>query len=317
MKIVVFGGTGYIGSHVVEQLILAGEVPVCPVRGSSDTQFLKSIKADIQICDFSKGSLSEIMQSAEVVINCLARPELHLSLEEHRKVDVELTSRVLQQSIKAGVKRFIQLSTVQVYGFHRPSEPIDEDYPVSGDYHFNQVAIEREQALKVIAENSGIELVMLRASNTIGARDPNFLQIVEAHKKGFFPIFKRGVRFSCVDTRDVGRAMVWLTKQEQLQHDCYLLKGFDVGWLQIKEKLDRIMGKRSRVIFLPEKIMMILGFVFEKLFPYGSNPPLIRFSVKVMSTNTLFDSSRIENEGFSTCYEVDQMLESYCRSLLK
>lgn len=316
MKIVVWGGSGYIGSHVVEQLLAAGYQPQCPVRFASDTRFLQSLAADIYCCDFSNESIAYIMRDVDVVINCLARPQLHLSLAEHRKVDVELTSRILQQAINKKVKRFIQLSTVQVYGFNRPASPINEEYPLFASYHFNQVAIEREQALQEIAKKSSIELVMLRSANTFGARDSNFLQIVKAHKKGFFPIFKKDVQFSCVDTRDVGRAMVWLATQNKLLHNCYLLKGFDVSWLAIKNKLDVITGKKARVILLPAWLMLLLAFIFEKLFLYGSNPPLIRFSVKVMSTNTLFDSSRIEQEGFLSHFNVDQMLENYMARLL-
>ena len=317
MKIVVFGGSGFIGSHVVEQLLLAGEAPVCPVRSSSKTEFLQNIGANVEVCTFNDDALAHVMQGTDVVINCLARPELHLSMEEHRKVEVQLTSRVLQQAVKAKVRRFIQLSTVQVYGFGRSEYHIDEGYPLAGDYHFNQVAIERELKLEAIARKSDIELVLLRPSNTVGARDPNFLQIIEAHKKGFFPQFKEGVKFSCIDTRDVGRAMVWLSRQEQLQYGCYLLTGFDVSWLQVKEKLDQITGKRAKLINLPERVMMVFGLACEKIFPYGTHPPLIRFSVKVMSTNTLFDSSRIEKEGFSTQYDFEQMIETYYESLAR
>ena len=315
MKIVVFGGSGFIGSHVVEQMLLAGEQPVCPVRRSANSAFLESINADCLISDFDDASLLKLLHGVDVVVNCIARPELHLSLAEHRKVDVELTARLLRLAIAAGVKRFLQLSTVQVYGFGRPAVAVNEDYPVSADYHFNQVAIEREQVLHDIADKADIELVILRPCNTVGARDPNFLQIVASHRKGFFPVFGKEVRFSCIDTRDVGRAMVWLARKDHVEHHCYLLTGFDISWNQVKEKLDALTGKTSRLLYLPESMMMVVGYICEKLYPYGTHPPLTRFAVKVMSTNTLFDSSRIRQEGFHAHYSFDNMLEDYCNGL--
>jgi dihydroflavonol-4-reductase len=315
MKIVILGATGFIGSHVAEQCALAGEEVTCLVRASSNTDFLKTLNVDIQETDFTGASLALLMKSADVVMNCIARPELHIDINDHRAVDVELTGKAFVAARSARVKRFIQLSTVQVYGFKRPPTAVNEDYPVLGQYAFNQVAIEREQYLQELAQGGETELVMLRPTNTVGARDPNFKAIVDTQKQGFFPQFNRGVAFSCIDTRDVGRAMLLLAQKATLNHDCYLVKGFDIEWLEVNELLGEITGKKAKMLYLPEMLMMPIAWLMEKLVPYGKNPPLIPFSVKVLATNTLFDDSRIREEGFEPKHEAKAMLSAYLESL--
>jgi dihydroflavonol-4-reductase len=308
MKIVVLGGSGYIGSHVVEQLLLSGAKPICVVRPSANLSFLRSIGADCRPSDFSDAALSALLQGVDVVINCVARPELHQHPDAHRAVDVELTVRIFRAAEKSGVGRFLQLSTVQVYGFRRPPVPVNEEYPCGGDYAFNRMAMEREASLRQLAHNSRTALVLLRPANIIGARDPNFGKIIALHRAGFFPMIGQGARFSAVDARDVGRAMVFLSEAEKLQHDCYLLKGFDTSWQQVKETLDELSGRRAVSLRLPRVVMMGFGRLCEALYPYGANPPLTRFAVEVMATDTLFDDARLRREGFTTKYGVGDAL---------
>lgn len=315
LKVVLLGGTGFIGSHVAEQCQLAGLALTCLVRASSDTQFLRSLPVAITVSDFSDAALQASFRGADAVVNCLARPQLHIGLQERRAVDVELTRRALCQAQRSGVRRFVQLSTVQVYGFQRPARPIDETYPMHADYPLNRVAIEREQVLMAQARDSATELVILRPVNTIGARDPNFKRIAQAQQSGFFPIFRRNTRFSCIDARDVGRAMGFLAQRPRLQHNLYLLSGYDTTWESVKSRLDALRGRRSRLLLLPARAMLPIGWVCEALFPFGSEPPLTPFAVRVLSTDTLFDSRRIAAEGFEPRYRLEDTLRAYVRSL--
>lgn len=311
MKAVVFGGTGFIGSHVVEQLSLSNNKVTVVVRENSKTTFLESLGVSIRRIDFQNlKAITQVIEGEEIVFNCLANPRLHQSHEDHKAVEIYLTQKILKCAIEAKAKRFIQLSTVQVYGFQRPSEPINEYYPCVPTYVFNQVAYEREQSIKKVAEKGEIELVILRPSNTTGKRDISLLPpYLALHKFRLFPVFGDGTaRFSCVDTRDIGKAMVWLGELVKATGETYLLRGYDLSWIEFKEALDKFFNRKSFLLKTPTPIAMSLGFLMEKVFPYGKEPPLTRFAVDVLTTSTLFDDSKIRQTGFKTEYNFEDTL---------
>lgn len=311
MQITVFGGTGFIGSHVVEQLLAAGLKPLCPVREGSDRSSLQSLPANTVTCDFSDSALASIMQDSDVVINCIAASAMAQSPARQRQVDVVLTGRLLQQAQKAGVNRFIQLSTVQVYGFSRPSTAIDENHPVCGDYAFNRIAIEREHHLLQLAAGSDTELLLLRPANAFGARDRNLDEMISLHRRGWFLCISRQAVFSAVHAGDIGRAMAFLAQAVKPQYRCYLLESSQLNWPQLKQALDAASGRKTRLLYLPARLMLALAWLCEALTPTGHQAVLDRFAVKVLSTQTLFDGSRLRQEGFDTVYPLQDALTDY------
>jgi dihydroflavonol-4-reductase len=311
MKVIVFGGTGFIGSHVVEQLTLAGRELTVVVRENSDTAFLDSLGVLLKRIDFrDEEAIARVIEGHEVVYNCLANPKLHQSLEAHRAVEVDLTQKVLTAAIEVKTRRFVQLSTIMVYGFQRPPGPIQEDYPCTPSYLFNQVAVEREQMVKQVAEAGGIEFSILRPCMTTGKRDVSFLPPFNAmHRWGCFPLFgNRETRFSCVDARDVGRAMLWLGESDASPGETYLLRGYEMSWLEFKQALDQFFDKKSLFVKIPTPVGRLIGFLLEKLFPYGVEPPLTRFGIDALTRNSLFDDSKLRATGFQTKYNFEDAL---------
>lgn len=310
MNAVVFGATGFIGSHVAEQLIHAGHIVTAVTRQGSRTEFLQQLGANVVAIDFAEDAAIEAaIKGDDIVYCCLASPKMHQSLEAHRAIDVVLTRRVIEAAARAGAKRFLQLSTVQVYGFSRPPTPIDENHPSDPKYHFTQIALEREAAVQEVADKSGIELVVLRPVNTMGRRDSSMAAIFDGHNKGIVVVFGTGEnRWSCIDARDVGRAMAWLGEQPAAAGNTYLVSGYETTWVAIKKALDQARGSTSKLIRIPAGVGKFIGGVLERLLPYSVDVPLVPFAVEVMSGQTLFDGSKIKATGFRAKYQLQETI---------
>lgn len=308
--VIVFGGSGYIGSHVVEQLLAAGHSVTAPVRASSSRAFLDSTAATVRLIDFSEASLREVIKGHTVVYNCLADPRMHNAESTMRQVEIDLTRRVLHAAAAAGAQRFVQLSTIQVYGFDRPGFHIDESWPPAPVYRFSRVCADRETLVLEDARRLGLPVAILRPATVLGARDQQFKAIITAHKLGVFMVVGDDARFSAIDARDAGRAMALLGECEPGDEPVYLVKGFDTSWLQLKTRLDQRRRKPARLLRLPKALAILIGIVSEAL-PYRLNPPLTRFAVKVLSTDTLFDDSRIRKLGYAPKYSLEDALEEY------
>jgi dihydroflavonol-4-reductase len=307
----VFGASGFIGSHVVEQLLLAGIAVTAAVRAQSNTTFLRSTSATITTLDFTDDTaLVNAIKGHDVVYNCMAEPRIHQSLANMRKVEIDLTRKVVQAAAAAGVKRFVQLSTIQVYGFSRPPVAINETYSINPIYTFSQVTAEREQMVIAECQRLQMDYVMVRPVNAIGQRDQQFLPIIKAHQQGVFLIVGDNPRFSCIDVRDIGRAMVMLGKLPQAANQTYLVKGYDTSWRELKQALDKKTGKAAKEIHLPKKLAHFFGWLGDQL-PFRFDVSFTRFSVAVISTDTLFDDSKIRAAGFTPRYSLDEGLAGY------
>ena len=317
MTITMFGATGYLGSHAAEQLVLAGHSANFAVRASSDQSFLNGLVAAdgasvrITTVDFDDaGSLTAVIDGASTVINCVADTRMHISDSERRKVEVDLTSRLFKAAQQAGAKRFIQLSTVMVYGFERPEYAVNENYPTKPKYSYSRIAVEREQTLLALQPESGVELIILRPSNTLGKRDASALpSLLGSLKKGLFPVVGGGAwNYSCMDARDVGRAIVHLLTVNINQSEIFLAKAYDINWLDVKDELDKKLGKPSKLQNIPRWLALCLGTVFEVFTAYGKEPPLTRFAASVVSSHTLFDDTKIRKTGFKPLYDLSETL---------
>lgn len=313
MDIILAGGTGYLGSHVAEQLVVAGHNVNFLVRRGSNLSFLQSLEAkgeqqlSITVIDFDNSEeIKSRIRAGVTVINCIAETRMHLSDGDRRKVEVETAGRLFTAAQEVKAKRFIQLSTVMAYGFNRPPTAVDETYPCSPEYSYGRIALEREQNLLELHKKGDMELIILRPSNTLGERDSSALpSLLASLKKGKFPVIGGGDwNFSCMDARDVGRAMVHLLRVDVQGPEIFLVKGFDTTWLQLKEALDKKLGQPSTVMNVPKKMALFLGGLLEWLTPYGKTPALTPFSASVVSSHTLFDDSKIRQTGFQPKYDL-------------
>lgn len=303
MKAVIFGATGFIGSHAAEQLVLARHDVTAVVRPTSKTAFLQSLNIPILTTDFSDTDhLARLIQGHQVVYNCTAQVKFHLAMEDHRTVEVHLTRRLGEAAAKAGARRFVQLSTIKVYGCDLPPKPVDESHPCKPEFPFEKVSLEREQVVRDVAARTGLDYTILRPSGTLGSRDTSLLSFLyKAHRGGGFPMIGDGTsRMSFVDTRDIGRAMVWLGEFPGAKGETYLLRAFEASWIELKEAIDRIRGMTAKVRRLPPGLAMGLARFFEWVTPYGGNPWLTRLAVRSMTANALFDDSKIRKAGFAT-----------------
>lgn len=172
------GGAGFIGSHVVDQLVNEG-YPVC-VFDNLSTGNLANIDKYVNrgLVEFVKGDIRDEEQITKyardvfAVVHLAAIVSVQFSMENPsltNQTNVEGTRRLLESCIDCNVKRFIFISSSSVYGTPRYL-PIDEHHPLNPISPYASSKLEGERLCQEFFNESGLETVILRLFNVFGPR---------------------------------------------------------------------------------------------------------------------------------------------------
>jgi len=147
LKILVTGGTGFIGSHLIERLLGAGHMVVVPVRKGSN---LKSPhrSAEVRPADMEKAEdIEDVVEGIDVMFHLagVRGSGWQFTDEEVWRINVGITKNLLNASY-GRVKHFIYLSSASIYGRFKGG-PADEDYPCLPETRYGR---SKSQAEKIV-----------------------------------------------------------------------------------------------------------------------------------------------------------------------
>ena len=173
MKILVLGGNGFIGSHLIDQLILTGHK--VRVFDRSPEQFRKPLKnVDYHYGDFNDGILvSEALHSIDVVFHLISTSvpsTSNLSPIDDVNNNLVGTIKLLESMRKTGIQKIVYLSSGgTVYGDSKKLM-ITEEHPLNPICSYGIVKLAVEKYLIMYQKLYEFEPVILRASNPYGPR---------------------------------------------------------------------------------------------------------------------------------------------------
>lgn len=170
-KILVLGGTGFIGRELVRQLMAAGESLRLLVRNPSSLPAAVRATVDLVRGDTSsRAALLEAMQGVESVVH-LARPTVK-SWAEYRQYEIEATRRVAECALEAGVRRFVYAGTIDSYYAGRRAGTITEATPLDAHIErrnlYARAKAASEALLFQLHAERGLPLVVVRPAIVIG-----------------------------------------------------------------------------------------------------------------------------------------------------
>ena len=176
MKVVVTGGAGFIGSHLVDALVKRGDsVTVLDNFCSGQRSFLEISVENIEIheVDLLNDDFSAKLEGAELVFHAAANPEVRIGETQPEimfEQNVKVTERVLEAMQSVGVRNISFTSTSTVYG-EATIIPTPENYgPLEPISEYGKSKLEAERAIEEYCAKFGFRAISLRFANCVGAR---------------------------------------------------------------------------------------------------------------------------------------------------
>lgn len=298
MKALVTGATGFIGSHLVEELISRGCEVTCLVRKTSELKWIDGLKTDIIYGDCEEeDSLSYIPQDSEYVFHLAGLTKARKD-EDFFCVNVKGTENLLKAVSKksADLKRFVYLSSLAAAGPGRDGRPVNETSEPMPVSRYGVSKLKGEEA--VWRFNDTIPVTIIRPPAVYGPRDRDFYVLFKMIKKGFYPYFGK-CYYSIIYVDDLVKGIISAALSKEAENGIYFLSdGRIYSNSDITDEITNALNTRALKIRIPISVMKVLAEVSNRL---GRNVTIINRDKlrEISNCYWVCDSSSAEKEfGF-------------------
>lgn len=269
-RLLVVGGAGLIGSHVVEKLIEtdAGEIVVYDnfFRGRRDN--LRDALRDPRVSIYPHGGdvlhtdiLMRAMEGVDGVFHLAALWLLQCHDYPRAAFDVNIrgTFNVIEAAIEQGVQRVVFSSSASVYGDAR-EVPMSEDHPYNNETFYGATKIAAEHMFKALGHRYGLNWVGLRYMNVYGPRQDYMgayiavmMHILDRIDQGLPPIVygDGSQQYDFVHVADVARANVLAMQAEVSGLNYNVGRGIGTSISELAELILRLTDCNMAIEFLP------------------------------------------------------------------
>jgi nucleoside-diphosphate-sugar epimerase len=316
MRVLITGGGGFIGSHLVDSQLAQGhQVRTIDLHAERLAHTLSHPLLEVVVGDITDNSLlARLVHGVEVVYH-LASAHLDISLsdEHYRRVNVEATLALLQRAHAAGVERVVHCSSSGVLGEIKHL-PADETTPCAPTNVYERTKLEGERAALRFSQESGLPVMVIRPAWVYGPRCPRTQRLFRTIKKGHFVMIGRGQTLRHpLYISDAVKGLE-LAAQTDVSGEVYFIAGEKaVSIATLVQRIARLQGVRVPPLYLPTPIGKAAGYAVQLSFrPLKRPPPFSRRSVDFFLKDNAYDISKARRElGFVPDVDLESGLQGF------
>lgn len=302
MKILVTGGTGFIGRHLVHFLHRKGhEITVLHRVSSSLKGLPESIST--RLGDVTQAeTLEGCCEGIDWVFHVAGDVTWGKRLKNRMfKINVEGSRNLAQEALKSGVKRFIHTSSAAAIGLPQ-QEVANEESPFNGDQLQVEYSIAKRRGEEAVLElvSQGLPAVVVNPTVVIGvkASASSFFNLVADGKLYFSP--NGGVNIC--DVEDVVQGH-WLAAERGGIGERYLLGGVNLQMAELFQCLVDASNSQKdvKIRTIPSGFLKMVSLLGESISILNGKEPIFAWDLaKLAGRNVYYSSAKAERElGYS------------------
>ncbi|GIU81898.1 MAG: dihydroflavonol-4-reductase [Pyrinomonadaceae bacterium] len=316
-KILITGGTGFLGKHLVERFLQAGAKNL-RVMASSVPEWMKD--AGVEPFEGSvtrKEDVAKATKDVEVIYHLAGKVSFaYDGAAQMNKIHVEGTRLLCEAAKENGVKNFILASSSGTSAITEDGKIVDETYPqpvhilVKWPYYASKYYQEKT-ALRIF-DGKGLRLVILNPSLLLGSGDDRLssTKVVLDFMARKFPYTPSG-GINFVDVRDAAEA--FFNAIDKGRHrERYLLGAVNWTVAEFFERLEILTGVSAPMLKIPKKIAIAGSNLISTLYKtFDREAPFEASEVEMGEYFWYFDSSKAKAElGFSARDPMETLQET-------
>lgn len=305
MKSLVTGGSGFIGSHLVEDLVKRGHEVRALVRSTSSLLRLRTLKVDLVQGDTrDKDSLRAAVRDMDYVFHLggvIHAPDCRTYFEVNAEGTRNLVEACLE--VNPALRKFVHVSSISAAGPSPSDAAPDEEAecrPVS-DYGRSKLAAEGI----VLAAAGRLPVTVIRPPNVMGPRQKELAEAIKLLRMRIKPLIgRKSSRTSIAAVGDVVRALVLAAEDPRSAGRIYYVTdGRAYSWREITNAVAEEVGVGRFYLPVPFPVQYLIAALAEGAARVLKKAPLVsREHVRAARRRCwVFDGSRIGRElGFTT-----------------
>jgi dihydroflavonol-4-reductase len=274
--VLVTGATGFIGSHLVDSLLLFDCNVHCLVRKSSNLRWIKSSRVQLHFIDLADTDFKiPNLSSLDFVFHCAGLTKAK-NRKEYFYINSTVCSSLYEQCLnyKDSIKGIVHLSSLAAAGPAKEGQWVDEATVLNPVTFYGQSKKEGEEvALKYSAS---LPIKVIRPPVVYGPREGNLYSFFKLVKKGWgLQIGRSPKKLSLLYVTDLVEAMIAVCDPQFSQKKIYFVTdGETYSWEEVAKAAAHKMNVSMKTALIPESILMPVAIFFEALAMLSTEPAL-------------------------------------------
>jgi nucleoside-diphosphate-sugar epimerase len=279
----VTGGTGFVGSHLVEHLLRDGCAVRCLVRDPARLKWLEGksvalVEGDLDSRDVLRTEVSGVDAVFHVAGLTAARTP-----EEYFEVNTNGSRNVAVAAMEADTPPglFLFISSLAAIGPARADETVEETWAPEPVTYYGKSKLEAE---RVLSSMEGLPLVIVRPPAVYGPRDRELYPLFRLAARGILPVFNSSARISLIHVLDLAKGILAAARAGQVGEAYFLAHPEVVAAEQFPHVFESAMGRRVKGLKVPGKLLTAASVISETWGKLkGDTPVFNRDKVKELT----------------------------------
>jgi dihydroflavonol-4-reductase len=306
----VTGATGLVGSHVARLLAERGDRLRVTSRPRSRLANIADLEAEVVECDvLDRRSVRRAMRGVDRLFHVAGMTNLRADADTLFRINVQGTTIVLEEALRAGVQRCVHTSSVAAVGPAPRGSTADERQIFrAGRYGLPYINAKHEaekEALRI--GGLGLPVVVVNPGHVFGAGDVyhSSTELVRRFLRREIPAYVDGA-LNIVDAEDVARGHL-LADERGTPGERYILGNRNFTLDRLFADLGRLSGVEPPAVKLPLAAAVALARGLE-INPLGERPPITVGEVRAAALWWAFRSAKAKRElGYKPAHHEDTL----------